>query len=75
MVKDIIDNVENKIEQLIYEFVYRLGTSAANPRASEYSYYIESLSGDNKFMNIVQKLYENRHKGFERGYQMLTNKQ
>ena len=41
--------------------------------AKEISYYITILSEDNKFINAIQQIYENRHKGFERGYRLFTN--
>jgi hypothetical protein len=73
----LVDKVKKEIEQLIYEFVYSLGTSVADPeRSKEYSYYrgiLSVLSEDNKFIKAVQQIYDNRHKVFERGYNMLIN--
>ena len=74
-IKDIINDAKKQIEQLIYGFVYELASLAAKDpeEAKEISYYITILSEDNKFISAVQQIYENRHKGFERGYRMLTN--
>jgi hypothetical protein len=69
-VKDIADEAEKRIEQLIYEFVYHLASSATETR-KELSYYCEVLSQDDKFMKVVEEIYEDRNKGFERGYEML----
>jgi hypothetical protein len=67
-----LDDAENQIEQLIYEFVYRLASSP--PEVSkEFSYYYDILSRDHKFERVVKEIYENRHKGFERGCEKLTN--
>ena len=70
----IVDKIKKEIEQLIYEFVYSLGASVTDPeRSKEYSYYRGILSEDNKFIKAVQQIYDNRHKVFERGYNMLIN--
>jgi hypothetical protein len=70
--KDIINESKKQLEQLIYGFVYDLASLAQDPkRRKEILYYTSILSNDNKFMNAVQEIYENRHKGFERGYKML----
>ena len=58
----IVNDAEKQIEQLIYEFVYDL---ASLPKDPEFSYYCEILSKDDKFMKVVEEIYENRHKGFE----------
>lgn len=63
--------VKKLIEQIIYEFVYHL-TSEARTK-DEYSYYCKILSQDDRFMKVVQEIHENRHKGFEEGYQYLMN--
>lgn len=66
------NDAEKQIEQLIYEFVYNLASSTTNSDISkEFSYYYKILSQDDKFMRVVEKLYENRHKGFERGCDLL----
>jgi hypothetical protein len=39
--------------------------------SKEFSYYCEILSRDDKFMRVIEKIHEDRHKGFERGYEML----
>ena len=58
------------MEEWIYGFVYDLAllSPVENP---EVSYYIQILSKDDRFMNTLQEIYENRHKVFERGYSML----
>ncbi|MGB6594933.1 MAG: hypothetical protein WBE68_25815, partial [Candidatus Nitrosopolaris sp.] len=67
----IVNDAEKKIEQLIYGFVYRLALSG--PEGSkEFSYYYEILSRDERFMKMVQEIYQNRQV-FERGYKRLTN--
>jgi hypothetical protein len=69
----VIDKAKKEIEQLIYEFVYSLGASVADPeRNGEYSYYKRILSQDKKFMRAVRGIYDN-NKVFERGYRMLGN--
>lgn len=70
-IKDLIQDAKQKIEQLIYGFVYSLASSpsAEDP---EVSYHVQVLSGDNSFITVLQEIYENRHKGFERGYRILT---
>lgn len=68
--QDIVNDAEKRIEQLIYEFVYHLASSATKI-SKEFSYYCEILSQDDKFMRVVKKIQEDRHKGFERGYKML----
>jgi NAD(P)-dependent dehydrogenase (short-subunit alcohol dehydrogenase family) len=68
----IVNDAEKQIEQLIYEFVYDLASSATNSeRGREFLYYCEILSRDHKFMRMVEGIYENRHKGFERGCDLL----
>jgi len=34
----------------------------------------EILSNDDKFMRVVERIYEDRHRGFETGYNKLRNK-
>jgi hypothetical protein len=70
--KDIVDDAEKLIEQIIYEFVYRL-VSSATESSKEFSYYREIVSKDEKFMEVVEGIYKNRHKGFEAGYKELAN--
>ena len=73
-IKVLINDAKQKIEQLIYGFVYSL---ASSPSAEdlEVSYYVQVLSGDNSFITVLQEIYENRHKGFGRGYRLLTSNQ
>lgn len=68
----LFDETEKQMQQLIYNFVSDLESS---PMDSESLYCYDVLSRDKKFMRVVQKIYENRHKGFERGYAMLTSNQ
>jgi hypothetical protein len=69
----IVDKAKNELEQLIYDFICSLGVSVVDSeRNKEYLYYRQVLSEDKKFMEAVQEIYENRHKVFERGYNMLT---
>jgi hypothetical protein len=70
--QDIINDAEKLIEQLIYEFVYRLASSATEA-SKEFSYYRKILSQDEKFMKVVEQIYKNRHKGFEAGYKKLRS--
>ena len=70
--KDVLDNARNQMEQIIYGFVYDLGLSVLDSqKTEEYSYYCKILSEDKKFINMLNDIYENRHKGFERGFRML----
>ena len=66
----VVNDAEAVIVQLIYGFVYQL---AAPETREEFSSYRENLSQDDKFMKAVKQIYENRHKCFEAGYNMLTN--
>lgn len=70
--KHIIENTRRMMEELIYGFVYDLASlsTAENP---EISYYVQILSADNRFMHTLKEIYENRHKVFESGYNMLTH--
>jgi hypothetical protein len=70
----IVGKVGRGIEQIIYEFVCRLASEATETRQEEYSYYSKILSQDDTFMKAVHEIYQNRHKDFERGYEMLTNR-
>jgi hypothetical protein len=60
---DLIHSVKKEIEQLIYQFVCKLGASSGD---SEKDYFSELLSKDNKFMTMVDYLFNN-HKYFENG--------
>ncbi|MGC1931299.1 MAG: hypothetical protein WA667_20200 [Candidatus Nitrosopolaris sp.] len=71
--KGIVNDAEKQIEQLIYEFVYDLASSGTEA-SKEFSHYFEILSQDDKFMRVMERLYENRHKGFETGYKKLRNR-
>jgi hypothetical protein len=74
LLEDIVGDVNKQMQQIIYEFVYDLSSSASNPEKSqEFSYYCKILSQDKKFMDAVEDIYKNRHKGFEKGYLMLNN--
>ncbi|MDQ6668504.1 MAG: hypothetical protein M3Y53_09805 [Thermoproteota archaeon] len=71
-IKHIVNDAEKQIEQLIYEFVYDLTSSATDSEiGKEFLYYCEILSRDHKFMRVVEEIYENRHKGFEQGCELL----
>jgi hypothetical protein len=67
---NLIHNTKKEIEQLIYQFVRKLGASSGN---NETDYFFGLLSKDNKFMKMVDYLYNN-HKHFEYGYAKLNNK-
>jgi hypothetical protein len=67
--QDIVNEAEERIEQLIHKFVYHLPSETHK----EFSYYREILSKDGKFMTMVKKIHEDSHKGFEIGYMMLMN--
>lgn len=55
-IKSIADEAEKQIQQLIYEFVYDLGSSAIDYEiGDQISYYYDILSRDNKFMKVVKK--------------------
>jgi DNA-binding PadR family transcriptional regulator len=69
--KYIIENTRRMMEELIYGFVYDLALLSPVEKP-EVSYYIQILSKDDRFMNTLREIYENRHKVFERGYSMLT---
>jgi hypothetical protein len=69
---EIIRDSKKQIQQIIYEFVYDLSSSTSNPEeAKEFGYHCKILSQDKKFLNVVEDIYKNRLKGFEKGYQML----
>lgn len=69
----VLNDAKKRIEQLVYENVLFAASSAAET-SKEFSYYCEILSKDDRFMKVVEKIYEDRHKGFERGYKKLRNK-
>jgi|SRR5215472_13960083 len=71
-IKVMLHDTEKQIEQLIYEFVYDLA-SPVTDTSEELSYYFETLSQDDKFMRVVERIHEDRHKGFERGYKQLKH--
>jgi hypothetical protein len=74
-IKDIISDAKKQIGQLIYWFVYDLASFAKDhEKENEISYYVKVLSDDNKFISAIREIYVNRHKGFEKGYKMLTNR-
>jgi hypothetical protein len=65
--KDIVNDAEKRLEHLICEFIYSLASPA--PETSKE----EILSQDYRFMRVVKKIHEDRHKGFERGYKQLRS--
>jgi hypothetical protein len=67
--QDIVNEAEERVGQLIHKFVYHLPSETSK----EFSYYGDFLSKDDKFMTMVEKIHEDSHKGFERGYMMLMN--
>jgi hypothetical protein len=70
-IKNMISDAREKMEQLIYGFVYNLASSSTkDPQAS---YYKQLLSTDKRFISVLQAIYDNRHRVFERGYRMLTS--
>ena len=74
LLEDIVGDIKKQMQQIIYEFVYDLSSSTSNPeQIQEFSYYCKILSQGKKFMAAVEDIYKNRHKGFEKGYQMLSN--
>lgn len=76
LIKPMVNEAEKQMEQIIYGFVYdlALSLSSEDPQVQkEISYFVEVLSNDNKFISTLQKIYSDRHKGFERGYILLTN--
>jgi len=70
--KDIVNDGKKRLEQLIYEFVYSF-TSPAPETRKEFSYYCEILSKDDRFVKVMEQIYEDRHKGFDRGHKILMN--
>lgn len=55
-IKDMINGAKKLIEQLIYDFVYRLASSAQDSEeADEISYYVKILSGDDKLWVYYKK--------------------
>ena len=72
LLEDIVGDVINQMQQIIYEFVCNLSLFISDPEKSqEFSYYCKILSRDKKFMAAVDDIYKKRHKGFEKVYQML----
>jgi len=71
---DIVGDVKNQMQQIIYEFVYGLSSFISEPEKSqEFLFYREILSQDKKFMSAVEEIFKNRHEGFGKGYRMLTS--
>ena len=70
--KYIAENTRRMMEELIYGFIYDLALLSP-VESPEISYYVQILSADNRFMHVLNEIYENRHKVFERGYNMLTH--
>ncbi|MGC2681401.1 MAG: hypothetical protein WA323_05990 [Candidatus Nitrosopolaris sp.] len=71
LMKNIVNDSQKQIEQLIYEFVYDLASSETE--ANEEFSYCEILSQDDKFMRVVEKIHQDSHKGFETGFKKLRN--
>jgi len=73
-VVEIINYAEKEITPIIYRFVCRLASLATTDAAAsnKYSFYFDILSKDDKFMRVVQKVHEEMHKDFEKGYGMLS---
>jgi len=65
---NLIHSTKKEIEQLIYQFVCKLGASSGN---NETDYFSGLLSKDNKFMKMVDYLFSN-HKHFENGCAKLN---
>jgi hypothetical protein len=72
LVTKIFIRTEVRIEQIIYDIVYQLVSQATETRQEEYSYYTKILSQDDRFLKAVQKIYEDRHKDFERGDNLMN---
>jgi hypothetical protein len=70
--QDIVNDAKKRTEQLIYDFVHPLASSATE-ESKEVSYSREILSLDEKFMKIAEEVFKNRHKAFEEGYKKLTH--
>lgn len=71
----LINTAVNRLEQIIYQFVYELGLSTSDFNLKEkVSYSVKILSDDSKFMSVLERLYKDKHKGFEKGYQLLSQK-
>jgi uncharacterized protein YcaQ len=70
--KDIVNVAKKRLEQLIYEFDYSLASPAPETR-KEFSYYCQILSKDDRFVKVVEQIYEDRHKGFDGGHKILMN--
>ena len=72
LLEDIVSDIK-QIQQIIYEFVYDLSLSVSDPeKRQEFLFYRKILSQDKKFMAAVKEIYKNKHRGFEKGYQILT---
>ena len=68
-IKDIVNDAEKQIEQLIYKFDYDLAPSATDSiRSKLLSYYSEILSRDDKFMRGRKNIrkYTQRLRGWLR---------
>src|SRR5215831_3872613 len=72
---EIINYAEREIKPIIYRFVYRLASWATTDAAAskKFSFYFDILSKDDKFMSVVEKIHEEMHKDFEKGYGMLKS--
>jgi len=68
--EDILNDARKRIEHLVYENVLFSASSVAET-SKEFSYYCEIRD---RFMKVVEKIYEDRQKGFETGYNKLRNK-
>src|SRR5262249_23017623 len=72
-VVELINYAEKEIKPIIYRFVCRLASLATADAAAskEFSSYFDILSKDDKFMRVVEKVHEDMHKDFEKGYEIL----
>ena len=68
--EDISNSARCEMEEIIYNLVYTLENKDPQ-RSSEFSYYGKVLSADKKFMGAVERIYNDKHKGFEHGYKIL----
>jgi len=76
-VVEIVNYAEEEIEPTIYNFVRRflppsLTTTDVEVN-KEFSYYLDILKKDDKFMKVVDKVYEEMHKSFEKSYEILKS--
>jgi hypothetical protein len=74
---DMDNNSKNQIEEIIYGLVYDLASASKSTedyeQGTEYSFYSKILAEDKKFMDMVERIYIDKHKRFESGYRILRN--